>query len=421
MVLRNILAGLMCSASIVGAGSAFGRAGDLDTTFGNGGVTITTFASASFVVPDSIRLQSDGKILVLVQNGNVGNEVLRYTASGVLDTTFGSNGIVVLSQAFGPGSGTMDLQPNGQIVIAGLVTASSGPALGVERLNTDGSADTSFGNKGLATASLGGRGVGVGEVVLVQPNGFILVGVQLEPTGRRQPFQVMLARFSFIGTLDTTFGAQGVVVANGPSGCNALAELSNGDYLVVTAQAVAEFTANGSVVSTITPATLVASNGSSAFSTNVFQPNGDYLFGTELFVGEESRGHNSSAEVLRFTETGAADVSFANPTFHYIGAGGSGIEALVDGLAVQSNGDIVVVGSQVTFVQSGTTTVNGLARLTPNGNLDPAFGNGGTVANSVPAGTGGLNGVVIQTNGNIIAVGTADNGAALTLARYLGS
>jgi len=389
-------------------------------TFGNGGVTITSFASVGFVVPDSIRLQSDGKILVLVQNGNVANEVLRYTASGVLDTTFGSNGVVVLPQAFGPGSGTMDLQPNGQIVIAGVVTGSNGSALGAERLNTDGSL-TTFGNKGLATASLGSRGVGVGEVVLVQPNGFILVGVQVGPTGRRQPFQVMLARFSFVGTLDTIFGAQGVAVANGPSGCNALAQLSNGDYLVVSALAVAEFTASGSVASTITPAALIASNGSSAFSTNVFQPNGDYLFGTELFVGEESRGHNSSAEVLRFTETGAADVSFANPTFHYIGAGGSGIEALVDGLAVQSNGDIVVVGSQVTFAQSGTTTVNGLARLTPNGNLDPAFGNGGTVANSVPAGMGGLNGVVIQTNGNIITVGTANNGTALTLARYLGS
>ena len=260
----------------------------------------------------------------------------------------------------------------------------------------------------------------------MQPNGFILVCAQLEPTGRRQPFQTILARFNSVGVLDPSFGTQGTAVATGSGGCTALAQLSNGDYLVVDAQAVAEFTASGSVASTITTGTLVASNGSREPSTpSVFQPNGDYLFGTELFVGEEFRGHKSSAEVLRFTETGAADTSFANPTFHYIGTGGSGIEAVVNGLAVQSNGDIVVVGNQTTFAQSGATVINGLARLTPNGNLDPAFGNGGTIVNSVPAGTNELFGVVIQANGNIITVGTASvNGGfdnELTLARYLGN
>jgi uncharacterized delta-60 repeat protein len=421
--LRNILAGVMCSAPILGAGSAFGKAGDLDTTFGNGGVSVISFASGGFVIPDAIQLQSDGKILVLLQDGNVGHGVLRFTTSGVPDTTFGSNGAAGLSPSFGA---SLALQPNGQIVIAGLVTSGNGSALGVERLNTNGSLDTAFGSNGLATASLGGRGTGVGEVVLVQPNGFILVCAQLEPTGRRQPFQTILARFNSVGVLDPSFGTQGTAVATGSGGCTALAQLSNGDYLVVDAQAFAEFTASGSVASTITTGTLAASNGSQEPSTpSVFQPNGDYLFGTELFVGEESRGHNSSAEVLRFTEIGAADTSFANPAFHYIGTGGSGIEAVVNGLAVQSNGDIVVVGNQTTFAQSGTTIINGLARLTPNGNLDPAFGNGGTIVNSVPAGTDELFGVVIQANGNIITVGTASvNGGfdnELTLARYLGN
>jgi hypothetical protein len=151
-------------------------------------------------------------------------------------------------------------------------------------------------------------------------------------------------RFNSVGALDPAFGTQGIAVATGSQGCTALAQLSNGNYLVVDAQAVAEFSASGSVASTITPGTIIARNGSIEPPTHsVFQPNGDYLFGTELFVGEESRAHNSSAEVLRFTETGAADASFANPAFHYIGTGGSGIEAIVRGVSVQSNGDIVVV------------------------------------------------------------------------------
>jgi hypothetical protein len=62
-----------------------------------------------------------------------------------------------------------------------------------------------------------------------------------------------------------------------------------------------------------------------------------------------------------------------------------------------------------------------LGAATPNGNLDPTFGTGGTVVNSVLAGTDGLDGAVIQADGNIITVGTASNSTELTLARYLGN
>jgi hypothetical protein len=89
-------------------------------------------------------------------------------------------------------------------------------------------------------------------------------------------------------------------------------------------------------------------------------------------------------------------------------------------VAVQANGDIVVVGNQVTFTQSGTVTVNGLARLTASGALDPTFGNGETVVNCVPAGTQELSGVVIQpADGKIVTVGIANNDTVLTLSRYL--
>jgi len=123
----------------------------------------------------------------------------------------------------------------------------------------------------------------------------------------------------------------------------------------------------------------------------IFDPAGGYLFGGELFVGEESPGHNSSAEVLGFSQTGTEAFS---STFHFSGTGGSGIEALVNGLAVQPNGEIVAVGEQITFAQSGTVTVNGLARLSPAGILDPTFGSGGTVVNNLPASSA----VVIQPN-----------------------
>ena len=150
----------------------------------------------------------------------------------------------------------------------------------------------------------------------MQPNGFILVGVQLEPTALRQPSQTMLARFTFDGVLDTTFGTQGIAVATGSGGCTALAQLSNGGYPVVNAQGVVEFTASGSVASTVTrerssPATEAANLRRRASSSRMAII---FLAPSSSSV-KNSRVHNSSAEVLRFTETGAADASLANPLY----------------------------------------------------------------------------------------------------------
>jgi len=285
----------------------------------------------------------------------------------------------------------------------------------VERLNLDGTEDTSIGSGGLAMINLN-RAPLTGSTVLVQPNGDILVGTQLDPLGRRQPVQTARARFNSAGAPDPTFGSQGLSITNA-LGCTALALLSNGDILTVDAQAIAELTPSGSLEARVTGGPLVAtSQSSSAFVPSIFEANGGYLLGTEVFTGEESRGHNAAAEVLRFTETGSPDPNFATVTFHFVGAGRSGIEALVHGIAVQSNGDIVAVADQLTFSQSGTVTVNGLARLTSTGSLDPTFGSGGTVVNKIAA----SDAVVVQPDGKIVTAGFGSNNNALTVARYLG-
>jgi uncharacterized delta-60 repeat protein len=317
--------------------SANAATGSLDTTFGQGGVAVTTLTTASGindVIPFSVHLQSDSKILVIadVINGTTAtSDVLRYTNKGELDTTFGSGGIAVLPATLGPAS--LALQPNGQIVVAGI----NGSGFTVERLNTDGSIDNSFGNGGVASASLGSRTPGVQLVALIETNGDIVVVGQLERTGRRQSDQILLARFTSAGSLDGTFGAGGTTVATALSGVTALAELSTGGILVVNAQNVAQFTSTGSPDST-TGGAIVASAGSGFLSiATAFQANGDHLIADLLFVGEESRARNASAQVLRFASAGAADSAFADPSFHFSGTGGSGIEAAPNAMAVQPN------------------------------------------------------------------------------------
>jgi uncharacterized delta-60 repeat protein len=408
---QALLLGFLVFDLISGVQFACASAGNLDPSFGEGGITMTSSANG-FSLINAVRVQSDGKILVQVEAPS-SNELFRYTTTGALDPSFGTNGIAPVI------GGNMALAAGDQIVVGAIVTdpSNSQTVLAVERLNSDGTRDTSFANGGMVLADLGIH-FPVFYVVLAEPDGSVLMCASLEPTGRRQPSQTALAHFTATGELDTTFGSAGVTIATAAGGCSAMALLTNGDILVIDGQAVAQFTSSGSLESTVTGGPIVVSNeGSNPGATSFIPANGDYLLGQDVFTGEESRGHNSAVQVLRFTETGSPDSTFSNPPFHYVGTGGSGIEALVSGVAVSSNGDVVVVGNQVTFTRNGTLSVPGLARLIPRGQLDTGFGNGGIVVNSVP---GGLSAVAVQpADDKIIAVGIANNNNELTVSRYL--
>jgi uncharacterized delta-60 repeat protein len=401
---------LLFGGLFLGVEFSWASAGNLDPSFGSSGITITRSANG-FSLINAVRVQNDGKILVQVAAPST-NEILRYTTTGALDTSFGTNGIAPVI------GGNMALAGD-QIVVGAIVTDpnNSQIALAVERLNNDGSRDPAFANGGMALADLGGR-FPVFSVVLAAPDGSVLMCASLEPTGRRQPAQTALVHFTSTGELDMTFGNQGVSIATAAGGCSAMALLNTGDILVVNAQTVTQFTSNGSVKSTVTGGPIVVSNaGSTLGPVSFIQADGDYLLGQDVFTGLESRGHNSAVQVLSFTETGSPDPTFSNPPFHYVGSGGSGIEALVNGVAAASNGDVVLVGNQITFTQNGTLSIPGLARLTPSGQLDTAFGNGGVVVNSVP---GGLSAVAVQpADDKIVAVGLAGNNNELTISRYL--
>ena len=107
----------------------------MDTTFnpgggiGSGGGVITGFGN-SFPAGSAFALaiQSNGEIVVAGQAG-IGNEyfasssfvLARYTTAGHLDTSFGSNGIVITTLSQGPISlvSALAVQSDGKIVAAG--------------------------------------------------------------------------------------------------------------------------------------------------------------------------------------------------------------------------------------------------------------------------------------------------------------
>src|SRR5207244_7747997 len=98
------------------------------------------------------------------------------------------------------------LQPDGKLVAVGSTLISAKVQLALARYNTDGSLDTTFGTAGKLTTDLGGANQSASSAVL-QADGKLLVAGIYAPTG---PSQFFVARYTAAGTLDSTFGTNGV-------------------------------------------------------------------------------------------------------------------------------------------------------------------------------------------------------------------
>ena len=415
--------GLMCCSNL-----AQGQAGSLDTTFGTGGVVTTSFGDG--VAGVGGFEQSNGDIVAVAQvnfvnNAGTGIGLVRYTSAGELDTTFGANGITVTTFAgiaFDPFG--FAVQKNGDILIGGVATTKSGRnEFGLARYTSNGVLDTTFGTNGLVATKVGTRS-DAPSALLLQPNGQILMG-GFEVAGGNIPGMMSLVRYNATGALDTTFGKGGLSLSNvtflGPE---TLALLSNGDYLAVGEDAnfntglVAEFSSKGVLLSKVTSAKVVAalSTSQSAVanvmfqSPTIFQPNGRYIVAsTSCTFHSECRG--TKFAMNRFLETGKTDTTFDATVESFDPTQTTSVAQTV---ALQANGQIVVGG----LINQDAPIVGGLVRLDSNGELDTTFGTVDSfgVCCSVTSNQT-FSGLLIQTDGKIVAIGGLDGN--LALARYL--
>jgi uncharacterized delta-60 repeat protein len=154
----------------------YGDDGDVDTSFGRNGVTITDFGSDDFA--NGVALTSDGQILVaghtLGTGLNTDFALMRYRADGALDESFGTAGIVTTDiggdDDFGEG---LAVDAGGRIVVVGRATSSTILDLAVVRYDREGALDTGFGQDGMVTADFHGSGE-FGQDVVIQADGKIV-------------------------------------------------------------------------------------------------------------------------------------------------------------------------------------------------------------------------------------------------------
>lgn len=129
-----------------------------------------------------MAVQPDGKIIVVGSSAMpAGTQVslVRYLRDGGVDTSFGKGGKVITAVGRGSDAGTaVALQADGKIVVAGRTdsgTTSTGYDFMLLRYNSDGSADTRFGNAGKVVTDFNGKS-DVAHAILIQPDGKIVVG-----------------------------------------------------------------------------------------------------------------------------------------------------------------------------------------------------------------------------------------------------
>ena len=188
----------------------------LDTTFGTAGlVTIHTTDYSSL---GDVVIQTDGKILATGQDDTNDFLVIRLNPDGSPDTDFGNKGIVLTDYANRQNTaGSITLQPDGKIIVAGTDFLSSGFEIMIVRYNSNGSLDTGFGSNGIVIYGVSGNLEGPSDILL-QTDGKIVVG-GFTRVGFN-PNKLLLLRYNEDGTPDMNFGNNGVVIEDSPTADN---------------------------------------------------------------------------------------------------------------------------------------------------------------------------------------------------------
>ena len=187
--------------------------GTPDNTFGTDGIVITNFGTDE--VTEAIVLQDDGKIL-LAGYHNDRFMLLRYTTNGTLDNTFGTGGKATANVGIGMCFGQdLVIQSDGKIIVGGLgFNEVANYAFSLARFNTDGTLDNSFADNGTKVFNMG-QGYDFMTNIALQSDGKIIAGghtwLANQPTLQ---YDFAAARLNQDGSIDNTFGNQGITTVN---------------------------------------------------------------------------------------------------------------------------------------------------------------------------------------------------------------
>ncbi len=288
--------------------------------------------------------------LIMVLFTVLSANAVRALTPGDLDPGFGTAG-VALADFENEASRAMAVQADGKIVCVG--SASTGGLndnVAVTRFNANGTLDTGFGAAGLVETDLGSA-FDHGQAVAIQSDGRIVVAARTITTSSN----IAVVRYLTNGALDPSFGTGGMVITD-------ISGATSEEPSSIAIQSDGKIVVGGM----ITPTTY-------------------WDFG-----------------VLRYTTNGQLDVSFGNNGV--VTTDMNGGNERITSLAIQSDGKIVAVGYAAQDT-SGANTDFAVARYTVDGDLDTSFGGVGFVTAAILPWNESAWAMSLQSDGKILAAG----------------
>lgn len=344
---KIVVVGYTQNPNIEAITARYNTDGSLDATFGTDGIVTANIGSTlSTTVIESLVIQVDGKIVVAgyTYDTNTLTQafVIRYTTAGVPDGTFGSSGVV--TEQFGDGStfNGVAIDGSGNILVTGIVVINNVQNGLIARFTSVGVLDSSFGSGGSVT-ELVGSSTGFNALILDGSSNIVVIGYTSTSSGQ----QALIARYTSVGVLDGTFGSGGVVIT------------MEGTRTVLNALVI---DASGNIIV--------------GGFTNIVPSDQFFL--------------------ARYTSAGVLDASF--------GTGGVvtqliGTASRIQDLAIQADGKIIAAG----YLNYAIDQI-AIARLTSAGLFDFTFGVLGGITFSIGNGAR-LYGLALQSDGRAVAGG----------------
>jgi uncharacterized delta-60 repeat protein len=308
------------------------------------------------------------------------SDVVAHRADGSLDPGFGSGGLAHMSlPGTGAGTGAVAVLADGRILVGGYYIRESEERLFVARLTAGGSMDPTWGSAGVVDFHAPGRAglicdeeiasLGV-RALRPQIDGSLLVAGTLASSSADVP-EPVLARLRSDGSFDPAFGTGGIAVLTPPGGSG-------------------------------TTAGVVLRGGTTIVGLTVgdnCEPTLHTRFGT-IAVGADG------TRLAFYGQRGAAVISFPATVRAYAMAGLPG-------------GRVALVGGIGDGIGNVLLDELAVARLTPTGQLDRAFGGGRTCGEVVGAGLDGPARTALALPGSRLLVGgNSPEEESLEFARY---
>ncbi|GJM33780.1 MAG: hypothetical protein DHS20C18_27810 [Saprospiraceae bacterium] len=406
----------------------FAQDGALDSSFAENGILLLDLVGGTETANDVV-VQPDGKIVIVASARfphNFDIEVIRLNEDGSLDSTFAVNGQYHYLNEAGSDLGySLKMLEDGSFLVSGShgTDEPNNTEMILIKLTADGALDTSFGNNGIVIQHIDDS-EDYARTIAVNDAGEIFLGGTSKIPGWGF-YRSVIAKFDANGSIDSTFGTDGIFMWDLDSIVSDVLQLEvleDGNLLTSgrTKPAGTErislykVRSDGSGFDTSfgTDGTILAPYQGRGYGLTIHEN------GNILVTGNNSTAQGNNLVVLAYHPDGSVNTDFG---LDGVVSVDNDINDVGLAITIQPDGKILAGGeSGGTFFAGGPRKFFSV-RMHATGVIDSTWGENGVVATQTSDLFAFANGITLQADGKVLLVGASATPVTqndLTVIRY---